>query len=123
VAEVEAFQQSRAFFRGVRDDPVEHALGIRARVGVILRQAACDQQQQRPDRVGPPALRPLPALAPTLEHPGHPAVLDGSSSLPLPDRGWLVEQIAHDLPADDGIAIQQPLDHGVIVRHGGDDNA
>jgi hypothetical protein len=95
VAEVDPFQEEGAV-HGLAGghEPAQQAVGVRAGVGVILREPARHQEQEAPGDVGPASLRPVALRAPMLEHLSDPAGVGHSSPLRLPHLGWLVEQVA-----------------------------
>ena len=118
MAEIDALEQGGAVdFLFRRDEPVDERaeLGLGGRVA--FGDAERDQQEQRPGRGRPAAGRPLAVRTPAGEQLGDPAVLERAPPLLLPHRGWLVEQVAHDLPADRRVALEQPVDDGRVVLH------
>ena len=87
---------------------------------VILREPERDEQQQRPRRRGPTALRPLAVGALMGEQLRRPARLDYPPARSrFPGVGRLAEQVAHHLPAHGRVAVEEPLDHGLVARHPG----
>jgi hypothetical protein len=123
VAEIDPFQQERT----VDVLPVWHEAAERLVHGlggacVVVRKAARDEQQERPCEVRPAPFGPGVAWLAAGEHRGDPALVDDPPPLGLPELGRLVEQIAVHLPADHGIALEQPLDHRVGGGHGAGDD-
>jgi hypothetical protein len=57
-----------------------------------------------------------------LEKLGDPAGLDRPASFCLPRLGRLVEEVAHHLPANDGVPGEQPLDDRVARLAGHHDS-
>jgi hypothetical protein len=47
----------------------------------------------------------------------HAVVIPRSRNWEFAALGWLVEQVAHNLPADCGIACKEQIDHGLVARH------
>ena len=93
---------------------LERGLGGRVTFG----HAAGDEQKQRPGRGRPAAGRPFAVRTPAGEQLRDPAVLERALPFLLPDRGRLVEQVAHHLPADRRVALEQPVDdRRVLVRN------
>jgi len=107
VAETDALEQEGAFAHfAARHEPAEQTVCVGCGLGVILGQAAGDEQQQAPRRVRPAALRPVALRQPVFEHRGDPALVTHAPALGLPDLGRLLEQVAHRLPADHRVALQ-----------------
>src|SRR5262249_29992549 len=117
VAKVHALEQASGIdLDRLRHEPVELLLCVRSAGWVVLRQAARHEEEKRPYRVGPTPFRPAAVGALSTDHVCHPAVLDGAAPFFLPYASGLVEEIAHDLPANDGVSLEQPLDDRILVR-------
>ena len=99
-----------------RHEAVEQPLKGRLGGRMILGEAESDEQQQRPRRGGPATLGPLAVGALVCEELGRPARLGGAPALGLPDLDRLVEQVAHDLPANRRVTLEKPLDDRVGAR-------
>ena len=111
MAEIDALEQEGAVHVLVwRDEPVDECAERGLGGWVTFGHAERDEQQQRPGRGGPATGRPLAVRTPAVEQRRDPAFLDRAPPLLLPDRGRLVEQVAHHLPADRRVALEQPVD-------------
>jgi len=115
VAEIDPLEHERAVDVGTgRHEAIEQSLERRPRRRMILGYAARDEQEKRPRRGGPPSLRPTAVRALVCKKVGDPARFDHACPLGRPGLGGLVEQVAHRLPADDGVTREEPLDGGVV---------
>ena len=120
MAEVDPLQQVRTVdVLPRRDESIEQTLERYARGWVVFGDPIGDEQEQRPCRGRPTPLRPLAVESLMCQKLCHAAGLERPGSLSLPRLRWLVEQVAHDLPADCGVARKKPLDHGLVARHPG----
>ena len=119
MAEIDALEQDGAVHLLVRrDELVDEPFEGGSSRGVAFRYAAGDEQKQRPGRGRPATGRPLAFRAPAGEQLRDPALLERALPLLLPDRGRLVEQVTHHLPADRRVALEQPADYGRVSVHG-----
>ena len=91
-----ADRPSRLLALGIEPEPAQELQDVE-RVGPVL----------RPRPAGPQAVRRLER-----EQPGAPALGRDPRPLGGDDVGRLVRQVAHDLPADRRIGVEQPVDDG-----------
>jgi hypothetical protein len=99
------------------DEAVEEADQSRSRRRVPFRDAERDEEQESPRGRRPASGGPLSVSAPAREQLGSPPFLERALPLPLPRLPRLVEQVAHDLPANRGVALEQPVDDAGVLRH------